>query len=374
MGKYEWTKGRILRWTLGISGWVLVIILAFLVEQYYRWKVCNFISRDGEEHEYNIYEGATIDSLFTLLREDYDISAETDLKMHMRILLFRYPEPGHYVVPAQIGDRDLIEKFKYGRQVPVRITWNHFTRTREELAGKVTRHLLMDSTTLLQYLDSDAYLAPLGFNKETSRCLFIPNTYEVYWNISVDALFARMQKEYNTFWNAERRRKADSIGLTPIEVAIVASIVEGESHNPNEMPLIASLYLNRVHKGMHLQACPTVKYAVGDFKLRRILNSHLAVDNPYNTYKYPGLPPGPIRCPAPETMDIVLNAPKTDYLFMCAHPALNNTHIFSSNYSSHAAAAAQYRHTMDTINWERFDAMRKAQREQEKMANSQIGQ
>ena len=161
-----------------------------------------------------------------------------------------------------------------------------------------------------------------------------------------------MLREYNHFWNDERRAKADSIGLTPVEVTIIASIVEGESHNQREMPLIASLYLNRVHKGMHLQACPTIKYAVGDFKLKRILYRHLAVDSPYNTYKNPGLPPGPIRCPAPTTIDMVLNAPKTDYLFMCASPELNNTHIFSSSYHNHANAAVQYRHTMDTIHWE----------------------
>ena len=356
MAKYEWTKTRILRWTLGISGWIFCMILLFVTEQYYRWKVSNFTSRDGEAHVYNIYEGTSIDSLMSMLRQDYDIDAETDLNWHMRILLFRYPEPGHYTVPAQIGDRELIEKFKYGRQTPVRITWNHFIRTREELAGKVTTHLQMDSVTLLQLLEDDAYLAPYGFNKETSRCLFIPNTYEVYWNITPDQLFARMQREYNVFWNEERRAKADSIGLTPIEIAIVASIVEGESHNKRELPLIASLYLNRVHKNMPLQACPTIKYAVGDFKLKRILYSHLNVDSPYNTYKHPGLPPGPIRCPAPETIDIVLNAPKTDYLYMCASPELNNTHIFSSTYAGHAAAARQYRHTMDTINWDRLNA------------------
>ena len=209
----------------------------------------------------------------------------------------------------------------------------------------------MDSVTLLQHLEDEAFLAPYGLNKETSRCLFIPNTYEVYWNITPEQLFKRMQREYERFWNTERRAKADSIGLTPIEIAIVASIVEGESHNKREMPLIASLYLNRVRKGMLLQACPTVKYAVGDFKLKRILYRHLAVDSPYNTYKYPGLPPGPIRCPAPETIDMVLNAPKTDYLFMCASPELNNTHIFSSSYNGHAVAARQYRHTMDTIHW-----------------------
>ena len=328
----------------------------FVAEQYYRWHICNFRSMDGEPHSYNIYAGATIDSVLSIIQEDYEISSMTDLNMHMRFLVFNHPEPGHYTFPAQIGDRELIERLKFGYQTPVRITWNNYVRTREELAGKVTTHLLMDSATLLNYLEDEAFLTQYGMNKETSRCLFIPNTYEVYWNVTPERLFERMNKEYNIFWNTERRAKADSIGLTPIEVAIIASIVEGESHNPRELPIIASLYINRVHKGMHLQACPTVKYAVGDFKLKRVLYRHLAVDSPYNTYKYPGLPPGPIRCPAPATMDIVLNAPETDYLYMCASPELNNTHIFSSSYGSHAAAAKQYRFTMDTINWDRVNA------------------
>lgn len=344
-------KRYILRTILIVLGVILTITVTFVGEQYYRWHICNFVSRDGEAHEYNIYEGASTDSVLNLLREDYEISSETDLKLHMRYFVLNRPEAGHYRFPAQVGDREVIERLKYGHQTPVRITWNNFVRTREDLAGKVTRHLLMDSLTLLQHLENEEFLAPYGFNKETSRCLFIPNTYEVYWNITPDQLFHRMQREYNTFWNEERRAKADSIGLTPIEIAIVASIVEGESHNKNEMPLIASLYLNRIRKGMLLQACPTVKYAVGDFKLKRILYRHLAVDSPYNTYKYPGLPPGPIRCPAPTTLDMVLNAPKTDYLFMCANPALNNTHIFSASFGSHSSAARQYRHTMDTIKW-----------------------
>ena len=320
---------------------------------------------------YFAHPGATIDSVLNLLDSDYFIGSRHDFWLHKRMLLFNNPEPGHYVFPPQFGDREIIDRLKYGRQTPVNVTWNHYVRTREELAGKVTRHLMMDSLTVLQLLDSNEYMAQFGLNKETSRCLFIPNTYQVLWNITPDKLFARMNYEYNVFWNKERRHKADSIGLTPVEVAIIASIVEGESNNPNELPIIASLYLNRVRKGMLLQACPTVKYALGDFKLRRILNRHLAVDNPYNTYKYPGLPPGPIRCPAPETMDIVLNAPKTDYLFMCANPELNNTHIFSSSYGGHAAAAKQYRYTMDTINWERHDEMRRLQREQAKQQAQQ---
>lgn len=347
-------KRYILRTIFIALGAILVLAGTFVAEHYYRWHICNLISYDGEEHSYNIYPGASTDSVLSLIRQDYEISSETDLNLHMRFLVLNNPEPGHYTFQAQIGDRELLERLKYGRQTPVRITWNHFVRTREELAGRVTRHLMMDSLTLLRHLEDEDFLAPFGFNKETSRCLFIPNTYEVYWNITPEGLFKRMEKEYNTFWNDTRRAKADSLGLTPVEVAIVASIVEGESHNKAELPLIASLYLNRVHKGMPLQACPTVKYAVGDFKLKRILYRHLAIDSPYNTYKYPGLPPGPIRCPAPESLDIVLNAPKTDYLFMCASPELNNTHIFSASYGSHAVAAKHYRHTMDTIHWEEY--------------------
>lgn len=364
-------KRYIVRTILVVVGVLILLVGSFALEQYYRLQVSNFRARDGKEHAYNIYPGATVDSILALLDSDYFIGSRHDFWLHKRMLLFNYPEPGHYVFQPQFGDREVIDRLKYGRQTPVNITWNHYVRTREDLAGKVTAHLLIDSATVLQLLESDDYMAQFGMNKETSRCLFIPNTYQVLWNITPDKLFGRMEYEYNQFWNEERRHKADSIGLTPIEVAIIASIVEGESNNPNELPIIASLYLNRVRKGMLLQACPTVKYALGDFKLRRILNRHLTIDNPYNTYKYPGLPPGPIRCAAPQTMDIVLNAPKTDYLFMCANPALNNTHIFSSTYGGHAAAAQQYRYTMDTINWEQFDERRRREREQAKQAQQE---
>ena len=345
-------KRYIIRAILILLGIIMLVAVSIAMKHYYRLEISNFESFDGESHAYNIYPGASIDSVLTLMEADYDIGSRQDFKLHARYMHFNYPEPGHYRFDNQLGNRELIDRLKFGHQTPVNITWNHYVRTREDLAGKVTTHLMMDSATLLQYLENDAFLAQYNLNKETSRCLFIPNTYEVYWNISPERLFERMNKEYNTFWNTERRAKADSIGLTPIEVAIIASIVEGESHNKREMPIIASLYINRVRKGMLLQACPTVKYAVGDFKLKRILYSHLKTDSPYNTYIYPGLPPGPIRCPAPETLDMVLNAPKTNYLFMCASPELNNTHIFSATYTNHSAAAKQYRHTMDTIHWE----------------------
>ena len=340
-------KRYIVRTVIGIVFGFLLLGLGFAINQYYRLEVSNFRSWDGKEHSYKIYPGATIDSVMNLIRAEYEIGSEANFSLHTRMFLFNYPEPGHYTFPAQIGDKELINRLKYGIQTPVRITWNNSARTTHELAEKVTTNLLMDQETLFLLLDSNEYMAAYGMDRETSRCLFIPNTYEVMWDIKPDALFRRMQREYNAFWNESRRHKADSIGLTPIEVAIVASIVEGETYRKSDMPLIASLYINRLHKGMPLQACPTIKYAVGDFNLKRVLYRHLKVESPYNTYKNKGLPPGPIRCPLPSTMDFVLSAPKTDYLYMCANPALDGTHIFSSSYGKHTSAAHEYHRMMN---------------------------
>lgn len=351
-------KRYILRTLLVVLCLCIIGLAGYVAKHYYRLEIENFSSREdseveGEEitHSYYIEPGTTIDDVLTMLEKDYYIGSRQDFKLHAKLMHFHYPEPGFYTFDANCSNREVIDRLKLGKQTPVHITWNNAVFTREQLAGVISSKLRMDSVTLLKYLEDDTFLAKYGLNKENSRCLFIPNTYEVYWTITPEQLFDRMQKEFNVFWNTERREKAEKIGLSPVEIAIVASIIEGESRNPKELPIIASLYLNRVKKGMLLQACPTIKYAVGDFKLKRILYKHLQVDSPYNTYKNPGLPPGPIRCPAQQSIDYVLNAPKTDYLFMCANPALDGTHIFSSNYGNHAAVASQYRHTMDTIQW-----------------------
>ena len=173
-------------------------------------------------------------------------------------------------------------------------------------------------------------MAKFGLNPETAVCMFIPNTYEVYWTTDADKLFARMFREYNTFWNEKRIKKAQKLGLTPVEVTTIASIIASETNKKEEYPTIASIYINRLKKGIALQACPTVIFATGDFTLRRVLKRHLEIDSPYNTYKYAGLPPGPIRLARPDIIDAVLNAPNTNYLFMCANPDFSGTHIFSS--------------------------------------------
>lgn len=355
MNQYILLSGKQKRLFIAVA--IVAVLLSIIggvaLEQYYRLEVCNFESMDGESHGYYIYPGATLDSIVDVMRADYEIASEADWHWHKKQLAFATPKPGYYRFPPRVGDKHLIRRLQMGEQTSVRLTFNNEIRTREHLAGRLGKVLLLDSATIQSALEDDDFLARYGLNKETSRCLFLPDTYDVYWTYTVEDLFDRMQREYNKFWTAERKHKADSIGLTPVEVQIVASIVECETNKKSEYPFIASLYTNRVHKGMHLQACPSVKYAVGDFKLRRVLNRHLAVDHPYNTYKYPGLPPGPLRCANKSTIDDVLNQPHTDYLFMCANPDFSGTHIFSSSYGSHASAAVSYRHNLDIREAER---------------------
>lgn len=173
-------------------------------------------------------------------------------------------------------------------------------------------------------------------------CLFIPETYQVYWDMSVEDFFKRMRKEHQRFWNQKRLDQAKAIGMTPEEVCTLASIVEEETNNNPEKPMVAGLYINRLHAGMPLQADPTVKFALQDFGLRRITNDHLTIDSPYNTYRNPGLPPGPIRIPSPVGLDAVLNHAKHNYIYMCAKEDFSGTHNFASNYADHMKNARKY--------------------------------
>jgi UPF0755 protein len=185
-----------------------------------------------------------------------------------------------------------------------------------------------------------------GFNKDNILAMFIPNTYEVYFNISPDALVRRMHAEYEKFWNDERKAKAKKVGLTPLEVSILAAIVQAESVKPDEAPKIAGLYLNRLKKGIALQADPTLVYAVGDFSLKRVLNEHKQVDSPWNTYMYPGLPPGPINLPEINSIDAVLNFYPSDYYYMCAKEDFSGYHNFTNSYQDHMNNAIRYQRAL----------------------------
>jgi UPF0755 protein len=176
--------------------------------------------------------------------------------------------------------------------------------------------------------------------------MFIPNTYEVYYNITPAQLIDRMHDEYELFWNEERRKKAEAIGLTTVEVSVLASIVQAETIKRDEAPVIAGLYINRLKKGIPLQADPTLVYAVGDFTLKRVLNEHKEVDSPYNTYKYRGLPPGPINMPEITSIDAVLNYKPSNYLYMCAREDFSGYHNFTSNLAEHNRNAHRYQQAL----------------------------
>ena len=216
----------------------------------------------------------------------------------------------------------------------------------DPLGGELSIRAFYDGQ-LYKKRNDTTYISKLGYTKETLPALFIPNTYEVYWNMSNEDFMQRMVKEHKAFWNEKRLKQAEAIGLTPIEVATLASIVEEETANNAEKPMVAGLYINRLKKGMLLQADPTVKFSMQDFGLKRILYKHLEVDSPYNTYKYAGLPPGPIRIPSYQGLESVLNYTKHNYLYMCAKEDFSGTHNFAVTSAQHEANARRYQQALN---------------------------
>ncbi|MDR3262624.1 MAG: endolytic transglycosylase MltG [Tannerella sp.] len=265
--------------------------------------------------------------------------------------ILKYPEhmkTGRYTIHPKMNNYDLLNNLRRGHQELVKVTFNNI-RLKEELADRLAAQLMADSEDLTALLDDDACCDSMGFTPRTIQAMFIPNTYEIYWNISAEKLIQRMKREYDSFWTETRRDKAAKIGISPVEVATLASIVEEESAVADEYPVIAGLYINRLHRGIPLQADPTVKYAVGDFTLSRILYEHLNVDSPYNTYMYGGLPPGPIRIPSITSMDAVLNYRKHNYLYMCAKEDFSGRHNFAVTLSEHNRNANRYRAELNRL-------------------------
>ncbi|OAV64711.1 YceG-like family protein [Bacteroidales bacterium Barb6XT] len=249
---------------------------------------------------------------------------------------------GRYAVLPGTNNNDLLKTLRRGQQSAVRITFNNI-RFLPDLTARLDEQLMLNADDLMQRLADSLYCDSLGFNTETVKAMFIPNTYEVYWNISPDALLGRMKREYDAFWTEQRRAKAATAGLTPVEVSVLASIVEEETAAADEYPVVAGLYLNRLRRHILLQADPTVKYAAGDFMLKRILFTHLKIDSPYNTYLYPGLPPAPLRIPTIKGLDGVLDHAKHNYIYMVAKEDFSGRHNFAVTLSEHNRNANRYR-------------------------------
>lgn len=259
--------------------------------------------------------------------------------------LIGYPDKmktGRYAIEPGTGNLRLLKNLIGGLQSPIRITFNNI-RLRTDLAQRLDDQLMVTKDELLTRFADSTYCAELGFTTETIQCMFIPNTYELYWDITPDNFMKRMQKEYKAFWTADRLAKAAKIGITPVQVSVLASIVEEETAKADEMGMVAGLYLNRLQINMPLQADPTVKYAVGDVTLKRIMFEHLQVESPYNTYKHTGLPPGPIRVPSIKGINAVLNHDQHNYIYMCAKEDFSGRHNFASTLAEHAKNANRYR-------------------------------
>lgn len=256
---------------------------------------------------------------------------------------------GYYELSPTLSIYKAARKLTAGSETPIRFTFNNL-RTKEQLTKRIGDTFYMSPDSIATLLSDSSVCHSYGFDTTTITAMFIPDTYEFYWTVSPRRFLDRIHYYYELFWNDERKQLAEKAGLSPLEVSILASIVEEETIKPDEMPVVAGLYINRLHRGMLLQADPTVKYAVGDFSLRRILAKHLSTDSPYNTYLYVGLPPSPIRIPSKQALDAVLHYRHHNYLYMCAKDDFSGYHLFASSLQEHNRNAAKYHAALNKRN------------------------
>lgn len=316
-----------------VIGGTLLLFLSFIFLPFSRSNDTEFVFIDRDD---------TADSVFRKL----NTYGHSHSMMALRLLanIDNYTEhlhTGRYAVNPGISTFALMRRLLHGQQSPIRLTIPT-VHTMKHLSGRLAKRLEADSAAWAEAFTDPEFCEKHGCDTATLPCLFLPNTYEVYWDITPTRLAQRMKRESEKFWTTMRKNKAEKAGLTPQEVITLASIVEKETANNEEKPDIAGLYLNRLRKGMKLQADPTVKFALQDFGLRRILNKHLTCDSPYNTYLYEGLPPGPICLPSIASIDAVLNHTEHNYIYMCAKEDFSGRHNFAATYEEHKANARRY--------------------------------
>jgi len=261
-------------------------------------------------------------------------------------LKFTSVKAGKYEIKKGMSLFELIRVLKNGRQTPVKLVITKL-RLKEDFARKLGQQFEFDSLAAIQFLTNNDSLKTFGVDSNTVIATVMPDTYSFFWNSNPKMVYQKLYDHWKKFWNDERKKKASNIQLNPIEVSTLASIVDEEVNLKTEKEKIASVYLNRLHKKMNMQACPTIKYALRDFALTRIYEKHLTVQSPYNTYINEGLPPGPVCTPQPETIDIVLNAPQTDYLYFVANSDFSGTHIYTTNYDDHLKFAKKFAEAQD---------------------------
>jgi len=301
----------------------------------------------GDKKYFYIPTGSNYQNVLEGLQEQGIISSATTFNLVAKRL--DYParvKAGRYEIKKGMGNLEIIRLLRSGRQSPVKLVINKL-RLKEDFIRLVSGNLEADSASLKAILEDQVYLRQFGLDTNTVMCAVMPNTYEFYWNTSAGKVFDKLENAYSTFWNDSRKAKALALGLSPTEVTTLASIVEEETNKNDEKPVIASVYLNRLRTGMKLGADPTVKFALKNFALKRIWGTHLEYDSPYNTYRYSGLPPGPICTPSPKSIDAVLTPVVSDYLYFCAKADFSGYHAFAANYKDHMDNARAYQKALN---------------------------
>ena len=329
---------------------LLILIIIALAIAYWLYKALmtpNVKTTDGKEVELFIPTGSDYNKVKALLAEKKCIVDEKTfdwVAQHKE-----YPQnihPGRYVLKNGMNNNQLVNMLRGGLQTPVKVTFNNI-RDVDMLAGKVSTQIEADSTSLSNLLHNQEYINQLGFNDQTIPALFLPDTYEVYWNTDAQSFVSRMFQEYNKFWTEARKQQAKAKDMTPVQVSTLASIVNKETNMSDEMPRIAGVYINRLKNNWLLQADPTLVFASGNFELKRVLNEHKEIESPYNTYKHIGLPPGPICIPSIAAIKAVLNAEDHNYFFFCAKEDFSGYHNFAKTLSEHNRNATKYQQALN---------------------------
>jgi UPF0755 protein len=344
MSKKGWkTFRRILWWIVAVLA-IVVTIGAYLI---YKNVFTPNVSVRKEPTYLYIPTNSTFEDVVDIVKKQDLVRNEKSFIWTAKELKYDGAvKPGKYLLQPGMSNKDLIRLLKSGRQTPVKLVFNNI-RIKQELADRIGEQIEATPFTILNLVNDDDYVKRLGFNSQDVLSMFIPNTYEMYWNTSADKFLQRMKKEYDKFWNADRLLKARKIGFTPVQVSIMASIVQQESIKEDEKPIIAGVYMNRYKKNWKLEADPTLVYALGNFNVNRILNVYKTIDSPYNTYLYTGLPPGPICLPTISSIDAVLNYVRHDYFYFCAKDDFSGYHAFAANYAQHQLNARRFQQALN---------------------------
>ncbi len=328
---------------------ILIVCLVLLLGTATNFSLKLFRSNTNKQFEQGylyIPTGSNLDDVVAIIKAQQILNNTESFKWVANKMNFKNIKPGKYKITKGLSNIELVRLLRSGKQEPIKLTFQNI-RLKTDFAGYIGKNFEIDSLAFLNMLDSIDLVRQYGFDEETIFCMFIPNTYEMYWNTSKEKFFERMQKEYVKFWHTERFAQAKSIGLSPVQVSILASIVDQEALLNREMIRIAGVYMNRLNRGIKLEADPTVIFANGDFTVKRVLYKLLQKDSPYNTYKYTGLPPGPICMPSVAAIDAVLHFEKHNYIYFCAKEDFSGLHNFASNVTEHQMNARKFQQALN---------------------------